>query len=91
METPQNELNENLRTMFSFPKTSNEKADEAIHAFASTAHLLANMVIRTGTRVQEGSEAIKYLDLAFTYFRIGQERKPVEKDENQTELDLKKT
>jgi hypothetical protein len=85
METPQNELNENLRTMFSFPKTSNEKADEAIHAFASTAHLLANMVIRTGTRVQEGSEAIKYLDLAFTYFRIGQERKKQSEEDEKKE------
>lgn len=92
METPQNELNENLKILFSFPKSGNEKLDETLHAFASTAHLLSQMVVRSGTRPNEGTEAIRYLGLAFTMFRMGHERKPVEKqDENQTELDLKKT
>jgi hypothetical protein len=50
------------------------------------------MVVRSGTRPNEGTEAIRYLGLAFTMFRLGHERKPVEKqEENQTELDLKKT
>jgi len=34
---PANELNESLKTIFSFPTTNDEKKDEAIHAFASTA------------------------------------------------------
>jgi hypothetical protein len=73
---PANELNESLKTIFSFPTTNNEKTDEAIHAFASTANLLAQMVVRTGARYQEGSEAIKYLGLAFLHYRIGMERRP---------------
>lgn len=78
MNTPQNELNENLKTMFTFPKSENEKRDEALHAFASTAHLLCQMIVRTGTRPQEGTEAIRYLGLAFMLYRVGQERKPAE-------------
>jgi hypothetical protein len=73
---PANELNESLKTIFSFPTTNNEKTDEAIHAFASTAHLLSQMIIRTGARYQEGSEAIKHLSLAFMHYRIGMERRP---------------
>jgi hypothetical protein len=34
------------------------------------------MVVRTGARYQEGSEAIKYLGLAFMHYRIGMERRP---------------
>ena len=73
---PANELNESLAVMFSFPKSHNEKTDEAIHAFASTAHLLCQMIIRTGARYQEGSEAIKHLSLAFLLYRVGMERRP---------------
>ena len=76
--TPQNELNENLKIMFSFPKSGNEKLDETLHAFASTAHLLSQMVVRSGTRPNEGTEAIRYLGLAFMLYRMGQERKPAE-------------
>ena len=78
MDTPQNELNDSLRTMFSFQKTGDEKKDEALHAFGSTAHLLTQMIVRTGTRPQEGTEAIRYLGLAFMLYRMGQERKPAE-------------
>ena len=84
--TPQNELNENLRMMFSFPKTGNEKTDESLHAFASTAHVLAQLIVRSGTRPQEGTEAIRYLGLAFMLYRIGQERKPAEEPKEEEDL-----
>ena len=80
---PVNELTESLKTLFSFPTTNDAKKDEAIHAFASTANLLANMIVRTGARYQEGSEAIKYLSLAFMHYRVGMERRPP--DENKEE------
>jgi hypothetical protein len=73
---PKQQLEESLKTMFSFAKSLDDKHDEAIHAFSSTAHLLANLVIRSGARYQEGSEAIRYLGLAFLLYRTGMERRP---------------
>lgn len=72
--------------MFSFPKTGNEKTDESLHAFASTAHVLAQLIVRSGTRPQEGTEAIRYLGLAFMLYRIGQERKPAEEPKEEEDL-----
>lgn len=78
------DLARSLQEMFSFTKTSNESINENLKAFSSTAHLLSQMIVKTETRIAEGTEAIKYLDLAFTYYRMGQERKLL-KEEKQEE------
>ena len=74
-QTPQNETSKTILEAFSFIKCEDEKLNERVHAMASLLHTACMMVIRSESRKGEGFEAIKYLELAFLYYKESQFRK----------------
>lgn len=84
-QTPQNETSKTILEAFSFIKCEDEKLNERVHAMASLLHTAAMMVIRSESRKGEGFEAIKYMELAFLFYRESQFRKRFDKEEEKEE------
>jgi hypothetical protein len=82
-QTPQNETSKTILEAFSFIKCEDEKLNERVHAMASLLHTAAMMVVRSESRKGEGFEAIKYLELAFLYYKESQFRKRFDKQEEE--------
>ena len=80
------ELANSIAEMFTFTKTNNEKLNDNLKAFSSMAYLLAQMVVKTESRKAEGSESIRYLELAFLYYKESQIRKPIEEREEKSNI-----
>ena len=83
--TQQNETSKTILEAFSFIKCEDEKLNERVHAFASLLHTAAMMVIRSESRKGEGFECIKYLELAFLYYKESQFRKRFDTEEKEEE------
>jgi hypothetical protein len=82
-QTPQNETSKTIMEAFSFIKCEDEKLNERVHAMASLLHTASMMVVRSESRKGEGFEAIKYLELAFLYYKESQFRKRFDKEEEE--------
>jgi len=82
-QTPQNETSKTILEAFSFIKCEDEKLNERVHAMASLLHTAAMMVVRSESRKGEGFEAIKYLEIAFLYYKESQFRKRFDKEEEE--------
>ena len=74
-QTQQNETSKTILEAFSFIKCEDEKLNERVHAMGSLLHTASMMVVRSESRKGEGFEAIKYLELAFLYYKESQFRK----------------
>jgi hypothetical protein len=83
--TPQNETSKAILEAFSFIKCEDEKLNERVHAMASLLHTASMMVIKSESRKGEGFECIKYLELAFLFYRESQFRKRFDKEEEKEE------
>jgi len=81
--TQQNETSKTILEAFSFIKCEDETLNERVHAMGSLLHTAAMMVVRSESRKGEGFEAIKYLELAFLYYRESQFRKRFDKQEEE--------
>ncbi len=81
--TQQNETSKAILEAFSFIKCEDEKLNERVHAMASLLHTAAMMVVRSESRKGEGFEAIKYLEIAFLYYKESQFRKRFDKQEEE--------
>ena len=81
--TPQNETSKTILESFSFIKCEDEKLNERVHARGSLLHTASMMVVRSESRKGEGFEAIKYLELAFLYYKESQFRKRFDKQEEE--------
>jgi hypothetical protein len=82
-QTQQNETSKTILEAFSFIKCEDEKLNERVHAMASLLHTAAMMVVRSESRKGEGFEAIKYLEIAFLYYKESQFRKRFDKQEEE--------
>ena len=82
-QTPQNETSKTILEAFSFIKCEDEKLNERVHAMASLLHTAAMMVVRSESRKGEGFEAIRYLEMAFLYYKESQFRKRFDKEEEE--------
>ena len=82
-QTPQNETSKTILEAFSFIKCEDEKLNERVHAMASLLHTASMMVVRSESRKGEGFEAIKYLELAFLYYKESQFRKRFDTQEEE--------
>jgi hypothetical protein len=82
-QTPQNETSKTILEAFSFIKCEDEKLNERVHAMASLLHTASMMVVRSESRKGEGFEAIKYLELAFLYYKESQFRKRFDTEEKE--------
>jgi len=82
-QTPQNETSKTILEAFSFHKCDDEKLNERVHAMASLLHTAAMMVIKSESRKGEGFEAIRYMEMAFLFYRESQFRKRFDKQEEE--------
>jgi hypothetical protein len=83
--TQQNETSKAILEAFSFIKCEDEKLNERVHAMASLLHTASMMVVRSESRKGEGFEAIRYLEMAFLYYKESQFRKRFDKEEEKEE------
>ena len=83
--TQQNETSKAVLEAFTFIKSGDETLNERVHAMASLLHTASMMVVRSESRKGEGFEAIKYLELAFLYYKESQFRKRFDKEEEKEE------
>lgn len=84
-QTQQNETSKAILEAFSFIKCEDEKLNERVHAMASLLHTASMMVVRSESRKGEGFEAIRYLEMAFLYYKESQFRKRFDKEEEKEE------
>ena len=84
-QTQQNETSKAVLEAFTFIKSGDETLNERVHAMASLLHTASMMVVRSESRKGEGFEAIKYLELAFLYYKESQFRKRFDKEEEKEE------
>jgi hypothetical protein len=83
--TQQSETSKAILEAFSFIKCEDEKLNERVHAMASLLHTASMMVVRSESRKGEGFEAIRYLEMAFLYYKESQFRKRFDKEEEKEE------
>jgi len=81
--TQQNETSKTILEAFSFHKCDDETLNERVHAMASLLHTAAMMVIKSESRKGEGFEAIRYMEMAFLFYRESQFRKRFDKQEEE--------
>jgi hypothetical protein len=82
-QNQQNETSKTILEAFSFHKCDDETLNERVHAMASLLHTAAMMVIKSESRKGEGFEAIRYMEMAFLYYRESQFRKRFDKQEEE--------
>ena len=61
-----------LKQKFAVPAAKNEQVNELITGMASLLHAAATMVIKSGSKQQEGSKAIDLMQEALLYYVASQ-------------------